>query len=84
MPKVHLPMSWMEGLKPGYPRNWFVLGINSCPRLAHGWKHLDGDGIMHCMDPKSKKLTEGLVPWQSHSKTRGKIEVMHGWIFDIL
>ena len=27
---------------------------------------------MHCMDPKSKKLTEGLVPWQSHSKTTRK------------
>eukprot|EP00435_Cladocopium_sp_Y103_P045725 s1085_g13.t1 len=29
--------------------------------LVHGWKHLDGDNIMHRKDAESLKLTEGLV-----------------------
>ncbi|CAL1130198.1 unnamed protein product [Cladocopium goreaui] len=29
--------------------------------LVHGWKHLDGDNIMHRKDAESLKLTEGLT-----------------------
>ena len=32
-------------------------------RLAHGWKHLDGDNIMHRKDAESLKLTKGLALW---------------------
>jgi len=44
-----------------------LLDWSSLPRLVHGWKHLDGDNIMHRKDAESLKLTEGLALW--HTET---------------